>query len=58
MYEYTDKITKISRLRYDAKFKIDQKTAEMATFIVVSYPEIKKYLNKKFGLQMYIQDEK
>lgn len=57
MYDYSDRITNNGRIAYNSRFNIDQKTADISTFIVVSYPEIKKYLNKNFGLHMYIQDE-
>ncbi|MFK7114001.1 hypothetical protein V3468_06055 [Flavobacterium oreochromis] len=43
--------------KYDAKFKIHKDTAKIAEEITVLNPLIKRYLNKKMNLQMYIPED-
>jgi hypothetical protein len=55
MYDFLHTITKTALDKYDAKFKIHQDTSKIGIYITALNPEVKKYLNKNYNLDLNIE---
>lgn len=56
-FEYLHKITAQSHNEYYKKLDIDTSKIYMIEWVTNSSPDIKKYLNQKYGLQLFIPED-
>jgi predicted RNA-binding protein YlxR (DUF448 family) len=56
MLVYLNETTASANEKYYKKLNIHTDTINIGTYVTASNPEIKKYLNKNYGLEMYIPE--